>query len=69
MLCRVLPYQELLGNYNTATNTVTARYVLPYQELLGNYNLYCDDILPGDVLPYQELLGNYNGKVAGSPAE
>ena len=34
----VLPYQELLGNYNLGEMPVYTDEVLPYQELLGNYN-------------------------------
>ena len=34
----VLPYQELLGNYNIASAGTMYATVLPYQELLGNYN-------------------------------
>ena len=34
----VLPYQELLGNYNRAQSVDKVVIVLPYQELLGNYN-------------------------------
>ncbi len=34
----VLPYQELLGNYNLEELHELLREVLPYQELLGNYN-------------------------------
>ena len=35
----VLPYQELLGNYNPWHVLLMMVLVLPYQELLGNYNL------------------------------
>ena len=34
----VLPYQELLGNYNLMPDGTIKLTVLPYQELLGNYN-------------------------------
>ena len=34
----IIPYQELLGNYNTSPNTDTNVNIIPYQELLGNYN-------------------------------
>ena len=34
----VLPYQELLGNYNSINSNSMTSAVLPYQELLGNYN-------------------------------
>ena len=56
----VLPYQELLGNYNNSMKVFTGFFVLPYQELLGNYNISEVTIDGLYVLPYQELLGNYN---------
>ena len=56
----VLPYQELLGNYNRDTAMRFKLQVLPYQELLGNYNINATVRQVGIVLPYQELLGNYN---------
>ena len=37
-IASVLPYQELLGNYNIGKSFVVRIPVLPYQELLGNYN-------------------------------
>ena len=40
----VLPYQELLGNYNLLNAASFAKKVLPYQELLGNYNNGLTDI-------------------------
>ena len=40
----VLPYQELLGNYNELFPVFPAQTVLPYQELLGNYNLTYDPV-------------------------
>ena len=56
----VLPYQELLGNYNPMPMYSVPGLVLPYQELLGNYNFDDSNVQPKLVLPYQELLGNYN---------
>ena len=56
----VLPYQELLGNYNEFPHTCRLALVLPYQELLGNYNRSRRNRSRHTVLPYQELLGNYN---------
>ena len=38
MQAQVLPYQELLGNYNAMNDEQLDALVLPYQELLGNYN-------------------------------
>ena len=56
----IIPYQELLGNYNSLRQLEKPAKIIPYQELLGNYNLLelleLDDL----IIPYQELLGNYN---------
>ena len=56
----IIPYQELLGNYNRTVKLVQTRPIIPYQELLGNYNLDCFDRYNNGIIPYQELLGNYN---------
>ena len=37
----IIPYQELLGNYDFAGVITAYVIIIPYQELLGNY----DDIL------------------------
>ena len=55
-----LPYQELLGNYNSADALRRPGTDLPYQELLGNYNSDVHFDVNKSDLPYQELLGNYN---------
>ena len=56
----IIPYQELLGNYDWICRTTQAPCIIPYQELLGNYdiNLYNRDYYR--IIPYQELLGNYD---------
>ena len=60
----IIPYQELLGNYNSAACGLLAARIIPYQELLGNYN-YLPSVLLGNlIIPYQELLGNYNSHTA-----
>ena len=59
----IIPYQELLGNYNPDGDSANAvPVIIPYQELLGNYNFNDDAIIgvPAFFIPYQELLGNYN---------
>ena len=56
----IIPYQELLGNYNTIYNFVRIVSIIPYQELLGNYNQLCLLQRTHIIIPYQELLGNYN---------
>ena len=56
----IIPYQELLGNYNLSSALPFVFVIIPYQELLGNYNYvnaYQDALT---IIPYQELLGNYN---------
>ena len=35
---RIIPYQELLGNYDLHHSTVSVTHIIPYQELLGNYD-------------------------------
>ena len=56
----IIPYQELLGNYNALLFEVSPQEIIPYQELLGNYNKYITKQLADLIIPYQELLGNYN---------
>ena len=34
----IIPYQELLGNYDLAFQVVHVNTIIPYQELLGNYD-------------------------------
>ena len=35
---KIIPYQELLGNYDTAPPHALSGAIIPYQELLGNYD-------------------------------
>ena len=35
---RIIPYQELLGNYDGESEREAAEAIIPYQELLGNYD-------------------------------
>ena len=35
----IIPYQELLGNYDDALQLDAGVLIIPYQELLGNYDL------------------------------
>ena len=59
--CRgIIPYQELLGNYNNGFYGSEPRKIIPYQELLGNYNPAHRFKQNRQIIPYQELLGNYN---------
>ena len=34
----IIPYQELLGNYDGVSIAGEAGTIIPYQELLGNYD-------------------------------
>ena len=34
----IIPYQELLGNYDQVDDSASAASIIPYQELLGNYD-------------------------------
>ena len=57
---RIIPYQELLGNYNQTEQSPLCQSIIPYQELLGNYNPCINAFFLPPIIPYQELLGNYN---------
>ena len=59
----IIPYQELLGNYNLTCGTEDILAIIPYQELLGNYNEKVGGRNDRSIIPYQELLGNYNSPV------
>ena len=56
----IIPYQELLGNYDILSWKTSGITIIPYQELLGNYDLLTFLVLEGLIIPYQELLGNYD---------
>ena len=58
----IIPYQELLGNYNLWMIFVILVIIIPYQELLGNYNIMDSMWAMMIIIPYQELLGNYNSR-------
>ena len=34
----IIPYQELLGNYDVLRHSKQLPIIIPYQELLGNYD-------------------------------
>ena len=57
---KIIPYQELLGNYNSCPLDGHCEFIIPYQELLGNYNAKDARKWICAIIPYQELLGNYN---------
>ena len=60
----IIPYQELLGNYNDLLQDTEQPAIIPYQELLGNYNHVGTVAYGPDIIPYQELLGNYNARIS-----
>ena len=37
-LGEIIPYQELLGNYDALNTFLRNVTIIPYQELLGNYD-------------------------------
>ena len=37
-IAAIIPYQELLGNYDLLHQVVGIPLIIPYQELLGNYD-------------------------------
>ena len=37
-ILKIIPYQELLGNYDYDILIRIKKYIIPYQELLGNYD-------------------------------
>ena len=56
----IIPYQELLGNYDASSAVLMSLSIIPYQELLGNYDLRTVLEAQRLIIPYQELLGNYD---------
>ena len=56
----IIPYQELLGNYDHHWMLMQMVLIIPYQELLGNYDINAVDRGAAHIIPYQELLGNYD---------
>ncbi len=60
LFIQIIPYQELLGNYDGKTKLVYGKTIIPYQELLGNYDRMRRYFHVFGIIPYQELLGNYD---------
>ena len=59
-LFRIIPYQEIIGNYSLSPNTVSIISIIPYQEIIGNYSVVLQ-LLPWNfIIPYQEIIGNYS---------
>ena len=59
-LILIIPYQELLGNYDCICLDAVSGFIIPYQELLGNYDCVQSPVWARLIIPYQELLGNYD---------
>ena len=49
----IIPYQELLGNYDNCPFTSFLVDIIPYQELLGNYDFQIIDNALRCIIPYQ----------------
>ena len=58
----IIPYQELLGNYDNRRKRGMVPSIIPYQELLGNYDRAHGGASSRTIIPYQELLGNYDSR-------
>ena len=58
----IIPYQELLGNYDDEELLDRIDKIIPYQELLGNYDTGVAGVVNLFIIPYQELLGNYDSE-------
>ena len=52
----IIPYQELLGNYDQLVQRNVIAAIIPYQELLGNYDCILIAVSSVMIIPYQELL-------------
>ena len=49
----IIPYQELLGNYDGSKGNAVVVDIIPYQELLGNYDFQIIDNALRCIIPYQ----------------
>ena len=49
----IIPYQELLGNYDQGQQQQRRPLIIPYQELLGNYDFQIIDNALRCIIPYQ----------------
>ena len=49
----IIPYQELLGNYDSTYAMLWRRLIIPYQELLGNYDFQIIDNALRCIISYQ----------------
>ncbi len=49
----IIPYQELLGNYDFRLKGGLPVFIIPHQELLGNYDFQKIDNILRCIIPYQ----------------
>ena len=49
----IIPYQELLGNYDMLRFAIFYALIIPYQELLENYDFQIIDNTLRCIIPYQ----------------
>ena len=59
-LNKIIPYQEINGNYNKISHIYGMSFIIPYQEINGNYNISAHPWRLCHIIPYQEINGNYN---------
>ena len=48
----IIPYQELLGNYDFRLKGGLPVFIIPHQELLGNYDFQIIDNALRYIIPY-----------------
>ena len=57
---KIIPYQEIIGNYSRSTATCSLLDIIPYQEIIGNYSPMQPHDISQAIIPYQEIIGNYS---------
>ena len=57
---RIIPYQEIIGNYSSIVWNINTGIIIPYQEIIGNYSERVHAHLCRHIIPYQEIIGNYS---------
>ena len=58
--CRIIPYQEIIGNYSSGNAALLPAIIIPYQEIIGNYSETAAAVFFATIIPYQEIIGNYS---------
>ena len=58
---RIIPYQEIIGNYSLQVRDMINHPIIPYQEIIGNYSIPSVSLFQNTIIPYQEIIGNYSG--------